>query len=112
MPTRVDQYNTVVYYVDGQVTAPGGLVGENSRGVQAIVQDHPQVGREIVTGGDYYIRSPDGRWYPVDINGLFQWLLDCPDVAMGQMCSHEEYSAIMAKVNADKSGYTARERKP
>ena len=103
---------TVAYYVGRTADADAGLVGEDSRGVQAIVQDHPQVGRETVTGGDYYIRRPDGLWYPCDINGLFQWLLDCPDVAFGQMCSYEDYNRILAAINRDKAGFTARERQP
>lgn len=104
--------NAVAYY-QGLRKAPadGGLRGEDSRGVQAIVQDHPGVGREIVTGADYYIRR-DGRWYPVDINGLFDWMLDCSDVAFGRMIDSEAYNAVMTEVNADKHGWTALERKP
>jgi len=75
-----------------------------------IVQDHPQVGREIITGGDYYIKR-DGRWLATDINGLFDWLLDQPDVAFGRMVPGEEYSRIMTEVNRDKQGWTARERR-
>lgn len=101
---------TIAYYQHDKADASDGLTGEKSRGVQAIVQDHPQVGREIVTGGDYYIRR-EGRWYPVDVNGLFDWLLDCPDVAFGRMISGEEYDKVMTNLNKDKHGWTAKERK-
>jgi len=98
------------YYQDR--TGPAdALTGDDARGVQVIAQDHPQVGRELVTGGDYYIRRDDGLWYAVDINGLFDWLLDCPDVAFGRMIRGDEYGRIMAEAQRDKQGYTARERK-
>lgn len=99
----------VAYYPDRTADAHA-LTGEDARGVMAIVQDHPQVGREIVTGGDYYIKR-DGQWFATDINGLFDWLLDCPDVAFGRMVSSEDYNRIMTEVNTDKQGWTARERK-
>ena len=103
--------NSVSYYQHGKVDASDGLTGENSRGVQAIVQDHPQTVREIVTGGDYFIRR-DGRWFAVDINGLFDYLLDCPDVAFGRMISGEEYSRVMTLVNLERpKGRPAMERK-
>ena len=103
--------HAVAYYQDGTASAEDGLTGENSRGVQAIVQDHPQTGREIVTGGDYFIHR-DGRWYAVDNNGLFDYLLDCPDVAFGRMISGEEYSRVMTQVNLERpKGRPAMERK-
>lgn len=103
--------HAVAYYQDGTASAEEGLVGEDSRGVQAIVQDHPQCGREIVTGGDYFIRR-DGRWYAVDINGLFDYLLDRPDVAFGRMISGDEYSKVMVAVNLERpKGRPATERK-
>jgi len=104
--------HAVAYYQDGiKLSAEEGLVGEPSRGVQAIVQDHPQVGREIITGGDYFIRKGD-RWIAVDINGLFDFFMDHPDVAFGRMISGEEYSKVMAIVNLERpKGRTAMERK-
>jgi len=101
---------TIAYYQGRKADASDGLTGENARGVQAIIQDHPQVGVEIVTGGDYFIRR-DGHWFAVDINGLFDYLLDNPNVAFGRMLTGEEYSAVMTEVNDDKHGRTAMERK-
>lgn len=98
------------YYVGRKADADDGLTGEDSRGVQAIVQDHDGVGREIVTSADYYVRDGDG-WRGVDINGLFDYLLDHPDVAFGRTVSQEEYNAVMREVSADKHGYTPHERK-
>ena len=105
--------HAVAYYQGCvKLDAEEGLIGKPSRGVQAIAQDHPQIGREIVTGGDYFIRRTDGRWYAVDINGLFDYLLDCPDVAFGRMISGEEYSRVMTHVNKERpKGRPALERK-
>lgn len=92
------------YYLDtfGRVlvrSASVGLVGEAARGVQAILQEHPQCGWEIRTGGDYFIQRPDGIWLPVDINGLFDYLVDLPQVAFGRMLTTDEYSHVMTHVH-------------
>ena len=100
------------YYQDRTVELDDGLTGEDSRGIQAITQDHPQVGREVVTKADYYVRDTEGRWRGVDIFGLFDVLMDDPNYAFGRTLSGEEYSRVMRAAYAEgKNGYTPKERK-
>lgn len=82
-----------------------------ARGIQAIVQDHPQVGVEVTTQADFYVLRK-GRWYGVDWFGLFDYLLDSGIVIFGRTVSKDEYKAIMDQVNEEKHGWTAREVRP
>lgn len=103
-----------IYYSDG--TEYDSLSGSviNARDVQAIVQDHPTVGKEVVTGADYFIRSKDGRWIGVDLFGLYDWLLDSGLVLFGRMVTAEEYREVIkrAMLERDKTGWRPFERKP
>lgn len=103
-----------VFYADGSTydSEEGGR--PEARGVQAIVQDHPRVNKEIVTGADYYIRDPEGRWIGVDLFGLYDWLVDVGLVLFGRMVTTEEYRELFkrAKLEQEKSGWTPFERKP
>ncbi len=103
-----------IYYSDGTVYDSTEGDGPETRGVQAIVQDHPSAGKEIVTGADYYIRSSEGRWIGVDLFGLWDWLVDRGEVLFGRMVTTEEYRDLFkrAKLEQEKSGWTPFERKP
>lgn len=98
-------YTTTEEYNEGD---PGPLP---VRDVQVIVQDHPSVGAHLVTSGDYYVLR-DGRWIPVDIFGLFDYLMDTGLVLFGRTISNKEYQAIYQKAKAKKAGWLPRERKP
>ena len=101
-----------VFYGDG-TTAEG--VGrqklDEPRGVQVIVQDHPEVGVESVTGCDYYVWR-EGRWWGVDIFGLFDYLMESGLVLFGRTIEREEYQAIARKALAEKETWLPRERRP
>jgi hypothetical protein len=100
-----------IYYAGGRTySGEDGLpVGENSRGIQVIIQDHPRVGLEMVTGGDFYILE-DGRWRGTDIFGLFDYLMDTGIVLFGRMISSEEYNTIVSQAMKDKAGWLPFER--
>lgn len=82
------------------------------RGVQVIVQDHPGIGAEIITGADYYVCDADGCWRGVDIFGLFDFLLESGNVVFGRLIREAEYDAIVQKAMATKNGWKTRERRP
>lgn len=102
-----------VYYGDGSTFS--GDDGEFSlapaRGVQVIVQDHPGVGMELVTGADYYVWG--GCWRGVDIFGLFDYLIEpgMKKVIFGRTITQDEYNKIMRGANLDKSGWLSKERR-
>ena len=101
-----------IYYEHGRTyDGPEPPVGENARGVQAVVQDHPEVRAEIVTSSDYYVWH-QGRWKGVDSNGLFDYLLDSGIVLLGRTITREEYQAIIRRAAADKDTWLPTERKP
>ena len=101
-----------IYYADGLIfTSEDGLSKDApSRGIQAIVQDHPDVGVEIVTGGDYYVNENE-HWRSVDIFGLFDYLMESGLVLFGRTISRKEYQEIMRVALKDKAGWLPRERK-
>jgi len=82
------------------------------RGVQAIVQDHSEIGAEIITACDYYVRENDGRWRGVDIFGLFDFLLDSGIVVFGRTIDKDQYAAIVYKAMSAKNGWLPREVRP
>jgi hypothetical protein len=82
------------------------------RGVQVIVQDHPDIGAEMVCGADYYVLDKNGRWRGVDIFGLFDYLLDSGVVVFGRMITEDQYSKICKEAMDMKNGWRPKERKP
>jgi len=93
-----------IYYGDGSVVEDTG--SPPARDVQVIVQPHPGVNVELVTGQDYYVRMSDGRWKGVDLFGLFDYLLDSGIVLFGRTITKAEYNAIYQQAKADKAGWT------
>ena len=88
-----------------------------ARDVQIIVQDHPEVRVELVTGGDYYVWMSSGNrayWWGVDIFGLFDYLIEpgYKRVLFGRTLTREEYGKIIQKANIDKAGWLPTERRP
>ena len=98
--------NWKVFYPDDKTLSGSGQLptGEGARGVQAVVQDHPEVGAEIVTRSDYYVLE-NGRVRGVDIFGLFDYLLDSGIVIFGRTISREEYAEIIRQASAAKEGW-------
>lgn len=97
-----------IYYSDGSVSEADP---PPPRDVQVIVQPHPDVGIELVTGADYYVKI-DGVWVGVDIFGLFDYLLDSGKVLFGRMMSTKEYQALLNEAIKDKELWLNRERRP
>jgi len=97
-----------LFYADGP--ADKDRIPE-ARGVQAIVQDHPEVGSELVTAADYYVRDADGAWRGVDIFGLFDYLLDSGVVLFGRTISRNDYQSIMREALKTKETWLPVERK-
>jgi len=108
------KYKAVAFYSDGRsADATDGLIGENARGIQAILQENKYVGVEIVTGCDYYLQDKNGIWFGCNIFGLFNAMLDNPQFAMGtMMATSDEYDEIMTLVNTEKNGWLAKEKRP
>lgn len=107
-----------IYYADGSTIedSEGPPTGERARGVQVILQDHPDVGWFLQTGSDYYIQR-NGRWYGVDIFGLFDFLMDSGQVVFGRHITNTEYKAILNEALEDrelarKGGLLKQERQP
>jgi len=119
-----------IYYWDGstfdssQVTDPTGIPPERRLGVIAIIQPHPDSGRQLMCKQDwyYYRRDPDdttGRWWQSDQTGFhdqvthFTHLIDA--VLLGRHSII--YSDIISAANNDpdfptRSGYGVLEPKP
>lgn len=68
----IDYY---IVYSDLSVYDSKSAEPPNARGVQVIVQQHPDVGWHLQCKYDFYIRR-DGRWVGVDRAGLFDELVD------------------------------------
>lgn len=104
-----------IFYADGSTAEGDGPLAPDveARGVQVVLQDDPdsEVGVESITGSDYFVFR-DGRWWGVDINGLFDWLLDSGLFLQGRLITTKEYQAIVTKALADKQTWLQRERKP
>jgi hypothetical protein len=79
----------------------GPPTGDAARGVQVIVQDHPDVGWYTQSGGDYFVYR-DGRWWSCDIAGLFDFLLDSGIVLFGRMVDKDEFTRIYGEALADR----------
>jgi len=95
--------NWRIYYGNG-TTWDGegpGPIGDQARGVQAILQHHPEIGWHIANGSDYYVWQ-DGRWLGVDLFGLFDFLLDTGLVLFGRTVTRDQYHAIIDAATAER----------
>lgn len=109
-----------VYYGDGSYFNDGDYWHEHlpTRDVQAIVQDHPDVGWEIVSHADYYVWW-GGRWRGVDVAGYHDYLMTMgwKYVLFGRTLRQSEFTAIFNHANDErefgqKNGFLPREAKP
>lgn len=92
-----------IYYADGSMAEDqqGPAIGEKARGVITILQTDGEVGWHLASGSDYYVWR-DGRWWGVDINGLFDYLMDTGLVTFGRMVDTATYNRIFSEAMADK----------
>ena len=103
-----------IYYEDGEFSSEeGGIAEAPARGVMVIVQDDEHVGWATQTGSDYYVWR-DGRWWGVDIFGLYDFLIELGLVKFGRTITSKEFNAIYQRAlsEAPKHGFKPKERKP
>lgn len=96
-----------IFYKDGP--APINEI-PSARGIQAIVQDHEEVGSELVTSSDYYVNI-NNKWKGVDIFGLFDYLLDSGIVLFGRTIRNKEYQELIKTAIKKKETWLSGERK-
>ncbi len=79
-------------------------------GVQAIVQDHPEVGVEIVYGRGYYIWRYN-MWQNVNQNGLWDYLAHttCAHVLFGRLMPREDWNVLYHRIEEEKLGWLPNE---
>jgi hypothetical protein len=117
MPTDQPQHlvNPRLFYGEGKEddlnldgSIPPGVI---TRGVQAIIQNHREVGVEVVSCSDYYVFE-DGSWRGVDIFGLFDFLLDSGIVLFGRTIKRDEFNQVMKRaLDYQKNGLLGTEEK-
>ena len=92
----------VVYYGDGSTYSSEDGSSPPARDVQVIVQRHPEVGVELVTASDYYVWR-NGRWWGVDLFGLFDYLTrpGPKKVLFGRTIETEVYKRIIKRACED-----------
>ncbi len=75
-------------------------------GVQAILQDHLEVGVEIVYGKDYYIWRYD-MWQTVDRLSLHDYLAHttCAHVLFGRLMPREDWNTLYRRIDSEKNGW-------
>lgn len=109
------EWNGEMRFVDSDDCSPQDVP---ALGVQAIVQEHPYVGWEIVSHKDYFVWRDD-RWWAVDFAGLIDYFTrpGWKAVLVGRMLSMEAFTKIFAHANnergfANKNGFLPQEVRP
>ena len=102
----------VVFYEDEEYSS---FEGDKPPGwgAMAVVQDHPDVGKQLVTSTDYFVLR-DGRWVGVDLAGLLDHVVNVLHIAMvGRMIDDREYWDIVSRANQlrEKTGWLPYERR-
>lgn len=111
-----------IYYGDGTTfSSDEGTVGDSPPfNVQAVVQADPDIGRQALSGFDWYIRK-EGRWYGVlDVPSLLDQVVHdlgmISGVRMGRTIPSERYKEIMRRAKYDegfpRKSMTSRIEKP
>ena len=85
------------------------LMGDDARDVMVVLQQDEN-GPYFQSSSDYYVWR-GGRWWGVDIFGLFDFLLDTGLVLFGRTVTNEEYQRVYQQAKADKQTWRVRERK-
>ena len=106
-----------ILYDDGtRYSARDGAYWSAPRvGVQAVLQDDPDVGVELVHSPDGYWCRKGGRWYGMDREGMYDYLRThmSPElcVLQGRWVSHERWAEIQAMVRDRKTAWKQHERR-
>lgn len=94
-----------IYYDDSSryTDADGAPEDAPARGVIAIAQEHPEVGRVTLTRDDFYWWMGDDGWYGGDIFGLWDYLCTpgWKRVLFGRSVPDERYHAIVEQATED-----------
>jgi len=84
-------------------------------GVQAVLQDDPEVGVELVYSPDGYWIWKDGRWFGTDREGMYDYLRThlSPElcVLQGRWVSTKRWREIQAAVAEKKTAWFPHERR-
>lgn len=84
-------------------------------GVQAILQDDPNVGVELVYSPDGYWFWKDNRWWGTDREGMYDYLRTNMNpelcVVQGRWVSHERWREIQSMVRDRKTAWKPYERR-
>ena len=95
-----------IWYDNGTAYSSEDGTPENApgRGVICIMQDSERTGRHKLSGADYYILR-DGRWFGVDLFGLWDYLADRGKkiVKFGRFVERERFNEIMRQAEQDDS---------
>lgn len=107
-----------IWYGDGSTfsSQDGDVTDAPALNVQIIVQHDQDIGRVNQTGADYYIQR-EGRWWGVDIFGLFDYLMECGTVKFGRTVDSRRFRQIFHQAETDpdfqaRSGFRRGERRP
>lgn len=104
-----------ILYGDGTVVSSGDCAVPDvpARDIQVIVQDHPEVGVEMVHGCDYYVWH-HWRWWACDLFGLWDYLVEpgWKAVLFGRTLLRHEFDEIFKVAAKEKSGWLPREIRP
>lgn len=85
-----------IYYDDGSYIDQnwGVPIGDRARGVQAVLQEDENGDWIVTSKSDYYVKRGD-RWFGVDQNGLWDYLLDTGLVMFGRTIASNEFNVIL-----------------
>jgi hypothetical protein len=91
-----------IFYEDGSTfsSEDGSPTDAPALGIQVIVQNDPDSGRYNQSGSDYYVYR-DGRWWGVDIFGLFDFLIHHSPVKFGRTTDNETYLSLFHRAEDD-----------
>lgn len=101
-----------IFTTNGDYTNEDGPhTGDKARDVQVILQHDPESGPYFQSSSDYYVWR-DGRWWGVDIFGLYDFLLETGLVLFGRTVTNQEYREVYQRANVEKHTWRPGERKP
>jgi hypothetical protein len=93
-----------IFYSDGTTYSDkdGDPFDAPARGVQVIIVEHPQVGRNVITKENNYWWTGE-RWFGGDLYGLYDYLQDAgpKKVIFGRIIDSVQYHEIVSKALID-----------
>jgi hypothetical protein len=91
-----------IYYSDGSFYDQDENSPMPVLDAQIIVQKDQDRGWITTHGADFFIRK-GGRWWGVDLYGLFRFLMDTGSVLFGETIRHKEFDEIYQRAKAYKN---------